>query len=26
VKISTAALDIKDYGKHFSGYGTFSSK
>lgn len=25
VKISTAALDIKDYGKHFSGYGTFSS-
>jgi hypothetical protein len=26
VKISTTAWDIKDYGKHFSGYGTFSSK
>ncbi|KAH8507421.1 hypothetical protein H0E87_009818 [Populus deltoides] len=26
VKISTAALDIKDCGKHFSVYGTFSSK
>ncbi|KAG6775147.1 hypothetical protein POTOM_018578 [Populus tomentosa] len=25
VKISTTALDIKDYGKHFSGYGTFST-
>ncbi|XP_011048881.1 PREDICTED: bifunctional 3-dehydroquinate dehydratase/shikimate dehydrogenase, chloroplastic-like isoform X2 [Populus euphratica] len=25
VKISTTALDIKDYGKHFSGYGAFSS-
>ncbi|KAJ6918360.1 hypothetical protein NC651_012563 [Populus alba x Populus x berolinensis] len=26
VKISTTALDIKDYGKHFSGSGSFSSK